>query len=107
MDREINNDEGNGVSLGDLMSSDEIFKGSDYELNKTERNEQILSLLNILKPREKLVMIALFGLDGEFPRTLKDIGDELNITREMVRQIRNKSLEKMKAVANEEIKSFL
>jgi len=107
MDREINNDEGNGVSLGDLMSSDEIFKGSDYELNKTERNEQILSLLDTLKPREKLVMIALFGLDGEFPRTLKDIGDELNITREMVRQIRNKSLEKMKAVANEEIKSFL
>jgi RNA polymerase primary sigma factor len=107
MDREINNDEGNGVSLGDLMSSDEIFKESDYELNKTERNEQILSLLDTLKPREKLVMIALFGLDGEFPRTLKDIGDELNITREMVRQIRNKSLEKMKAVASEEIKSFL
>jgi DNA-directed RNA polymerase sigma subunit (sigma70/sigma32) len=37
-------------------------------------------------------MVGLYGLDGCIPRTLNDIGDEIGVTREMVRQIRQKSL---------------
>lgn len=96
IDREIDTDDGNGTTLGDLLTSETIFKASDYELTKNETNEKLLSVLNLMKAREKHVIIGLFGLDGNFPRTLADIGDELGVTREMVRQIRDKSLTKMK-----------
>jgi DNA-directed RNA polymerase sigma subunit (sigma70/sigma32) len=37
-------------------------------------------------------MIQLFGLDGSTPLTLKEVGEEVGLTREMVRQIKEKSL---------------
>jgi RNA polymerase primary sigma factor len=96
IDREIDTDDGNGTTLGELLTSESIFKASDYELVKNETNDKLISVINLLKPREQHVINGLFGLDGSFPRTLRDIGDELDITREMVRQIRDKSLTKMK-----------
>lgn len=96
IDREIDTDDGNGTTLGDLLTSESIFKASDYELVRNETNAKLVSVMNLLKPREQHVINGLFGLDGSFPRTLGDIGDELGITREMVRQIRDKSLTKMK-----------
>jgi DNA-directed RNA polymerase sigma subunit (sigma70/sigma32) len=50
-------------------------------------------------------MVALFGLDGGIPRTLKDVGDEMGITREMVRQIKERTLSKLKKqLQNSELK---
>ena len=95
MDMKIS-DSDDEVSIGDLMSNEECFKSSDYDLIQQDRKDLIMKYLNCLKPREKQVIIWVFGLDGDFPKSLKDIGDELNITREMVRQIRNTSIDKLK-----------
>jgi len=54
-----------------------------YEINR---------YLSKLKPKHKRVIIASFGLDGNSPLSLKDIAEELDITGEMVRQIKAKSL---------------
>jgi RNA polymerase primary sigma factor len=52
--------------------------------------------LTELNPREQRVMRARFGLQGHEARTLEDIGAELGITREYVRQIQNHALSKMR-----------
>ena len=101
LDTQIDGDDGNGVTIGDMLSSDEIFKPTDYELIANETNANIIAVLGYLKPREQKILIGLYGLDGKYPRTLKDLGDELSLTREMVRQIKIKSLDKLKSRINE------
>lgn len=90
LDREIGGDE-NSMTLLDMVVND-TFESNDHNLLKEELNSEIKQALNSLKFRDRQIMIALFGLDGSFPRTLKDVGDEFGITREMVRQIKQKSL---------------
>jgi RNA polymerase primary sigma factor len=59
-------------------------------------SEQILTALDELKPREKDVMRMRFGLDGEQPKTLEEVGREFGVTRERIRQIESKTLAKLR-----------
>jgi RNA polymerase primary sigma factor len=90
LDREVGDDE-KSITLSDMIVND-TFEDNDYNLLKQELNHQIKQALSSLKIRDQKVMNALFGLDGSYARTLKDVGDEFGITREMVRQIKQKSL---------------
>lgn len=95
LDRNVSHDDGGGTSLGDLLS-DGSNKSTDHLLNDTDLKQEIGKLLETLKPRDKRVMEALFGLDGNIPMGLKEIGEEVGVTREMVRQIKEKSLKKLR-----------
>ena len=50
----------------------------------------------VLDPREYRVVYVYFGLESAQPRTLGEIGDNMGVTRERVRQLRNRALEKMR-----------
>lgn len=95
LDREVSHDDGGGTSLGDLLS-DSSAKSTDHLLNNSDLKQEISKLLCTLKPRDKRVMEALFGLDGNIPMGLKEVGEEVGVTREMVRQIKEKSLRKLR-----------
>ena len=101
LDRQVGGDDG-GSMLGELIA-DNSFKPTDHLMNSANTKAEIDSSLNILKPRDKRIMEALFGLNGATPMTLKEIGDEFGITRETARQVREKSLRKLKQ--NNRIKS--
>lgn len=60
--------------------------------------EEIIDLLGHLKPREMQIISKRFGLDGERPLTLKQIGADYDISRERVRQIEEVSLRKLKKI---------
>ena len=92
LDRDMNGDEGKGTTLAETISDGSIFKSAEQELITNDVKKQLNEVLDILKPRDRQVMIGLYGLDGNLPRTLNDIGEEIGVTREMVRQIRQKSL---------------
>ena len=62
----------------------------------TDLKNQINDILNILKPRDKKVMISLFGLDGSNPLTLKEVSEDVGLTSEMVRKIKESSLVKLR-----------
>lgn len=95
LDRDISGED-KGTTLAETISDDSMFKSADNELLTEDVRKQLNEVLDILKPRDRLVMVGLYGLDGCIPRTLNDIGDEIGVTREMVRQIREKSLVKLR-----------
>jgi len=95
LDRDISGDDNGGTSLGETIS-DLTFESADQFLIDQDTKIQLNKLLGTLKPRDQKVIVGLFGLDGDFPKTLKDISDEIGVTREMVRQIKEKSLDKLR-----------
>ncbi len=85
------------ASRHDVMA-DESCKPTDYELNHNDLKKQISNGLKILKPRDRQIMVLLFGLDGSTPLTLEAVSEKFDLTREMIRQIKQKSLVKLKDV---------
>ena len=57
---------------------------------------QVSTMLETLTDREREVVVKRFGLDGNAPKTLEGIGDELGVTRERIRQIESKALRKLR-----------
>ncbi len=86
----------NGSSLYDVIS-DSSEKATDHLVAETDMKKQISSILSTLKPRDKKIMISLYGLDGSSPMSLKEVGEQVGLTREMIRQIKEKSLSKLRA----------
>jgi RNA polymerase primary sigma factor len=68
---------------------DEAFNTKDILKTK------LLGLLTCLDEREKTIIEDYFGLSGS-PRTLEDIGGDFNLTKERVRQIKQKALRKLR-----------
>jgi RNA polymerase primary sigma factor len=65
----------------------------------TLRKETLERVLSQLSQRERRVLELRYGLNGEHPRTLDEVGRAFNVTRERIRQIENQSLKKLRALA--------
>jgi RNA polymerase primary sigma factor len=79
----------------DEMLMDGRSKTPDTEMVETDDLKQVLHLLEKMDPREATVLRMRFGLDEEEPKTLKEIGERLGLTRERVRQIESEALNKL------------
>jgi RNA polymerase primary sigma factor len=64
------------------------------------RKETLRKILGTLSSRERAVLELRYGLDGQHPRTLDEVGRTFNVTRERIRQIENQSLKKLRALAD-------
>ncbi|MFC2164768.1 RNA polymerase sigma factor RpoD/SigA [Acidobacteriota bacterium] len=82
------------VEVGDRIS-DSITPSVEYQIVKSSIQEQIRSMLNELDEKESLVLKLRFGLLRDRPHTLQEIGDQLNLTRERIRQIEKKAMRKL------------
>jgi RNA polymerase primary sigma factor len=83
-----------GWSL-DEMIMDANTKTPDTEMVEADDLHHVLDLLEKMDKREATVLRMRFGLDDEEPKTLKEIGECLGLTRERVRQIENEALSKL------------
>ena len=79
----------------DEMLMDNRSKTPDDEMVETDDLKQVLVLLEKMDKREATVLKMRFGLDEEEPKTLKEIGESLGLTRERVRQIESEALAKL------------
>jgi RNA polymerase primary sigma factor len=82
------------VEVGDRIS-DSITPSVEYQIVKNSIQEQIRRMLNELDDKEALVLKLRFGLLGDRPHTLQEIGDHLGLTRERIRQIEKKAMRKL------------
>jgi RNA polymerase primary sigma factor len=79
--------------------ADENAPAPDVSAEETLRKEVLTRVLAGLSHRERRVLELRYGLGGEHPRTLDEVGRTFNVTRERVRQIENQSLKKLQAMA--------
>lgn len=92
LDLEINED---GDTLLDVIKNENALE-PDYNFNtKDLLKETLMNILSNFDEREKSIIENYFGLYGQ-PKTLEDIGQELNLTKERVRQIKQKVLKKLR-----------
>jgi RNA polymerase primary sigma factor len=90
---------GDGESLyGDLIE-DTNSDQPDTATAKLLRSVELEEALTRLKPRMRRVLAMRFGLDGETPKTLEEVGTQLGITRERVRQLESRALRELRSVA--------
>jgi RNA polymerase primary sigma factor len=86
-----------GAQEDENTSIDEVVedgrtKAPDLEMADNDEMRHVLELLGQMPEREATVLRLRFGLDGEGPKTLKEIGERLGLTRERVRQIESEAL---------------
>lgn len=88
-------DEEGKLTLENVLQGD-AFEEPLSALEQLKRVEEIASWLDTLNNDEKRVITLRFGLDGEEPQTLDAIGKLFGVTRERIRQIEQKSLNKLR-----------
>jgi RNA polymerase primary sigma factor len=90
---------GDGESIfGDLIE-DTKSDQPDAATAKMLRSRELAGALRRLNPRMRRVLALRFGLDGESPQTLEQVGNGLGITRERVRQLEARALRELRQVA--------
>jgi RNA polymerase primary sigma factor len=90
---------GDGESLyGDLIEDVHALVPHEQTAEKA-RTKELAGALDQLNPRMRRVLALRFGLDGELPRTLEEVGTQLGITRERVRQLETRALRELRIAA--------
>jgi len=84
-------------TIGDVIADTET-KSPNEQVSDRDSLMKLRTLLEELTPREQHIVNLRFGLDGEDERTLEEIGQSLELTRERVRQICAEALEKLNRV---------
>ncbi|MFW6159605.1 MAG: sigma-70 family RNA polymerase sigma factor [Acidobacteriota bacterium] len=97
--------DGRDISLSDRLYDDEmevedkledsVTPSVEYQIIKNSIEDQVREILKELDEKEALVLKLRFGLDDDQPRTLQEIGDYLDLTRERIRQIEKKAKRKL------------
>lgn len=95
IDAPINDDNASGDSVSSLLDILGTEGNQESEMEKKERNALIEETLKSLSHREEEILRMFYGLDAVEDTTLKDIGEDLKLSRERVRQIKNKTLRKL------------
>jgi RNA polymerase primary sigma factor len=90
---------GDGESMVADLIEDERAESPDGASAERARSVELAAAVERLNPRMRHVVTRRFGLDGKPPQTLEEVGADLGITRERVRQLETRALRELRAVA--------
>lgn len=85
----------NSCFLGDLIE-DKTLSSPEESVTDIMLKEEINKQLSSLKPREQTVVNMRFGLNGHIPHTLEEVGNHIGVTRERIRQIETRALNRLR-----------
>lgn len=92
---------GDGQSFYADLIEDQSASRPDQELQETSTRKNLLDAIDALSPRLRAVITQRFGLDGEEPQTLEEIGNRMGVTRERVRQMESQGLKSLRGILGE------
>jgi len=75
---------------------DDPGKGTEVELEERSRREDIHRTLEILPEREAYILRLYYGMNGQPPLTLEQIGQRMSLTRERIRQLKERALKRLR-----------
>jgi RNA polymerase primary sigma factor len=90
---------GDGDSLYGDMIEDVHSERPEAETARNLRHFELVRALSTLNPRMRNVLSLRFGLDGNSPKTLEEVGTQLGVTRERVRQLESRALRELRLAA--------
>ena len=93
------------VTYESLLKTDESYE-SDCCIDKNRKNNLLQAVLNKLSSREQKILKAYYGIGYAGPLNLEEIGKICGLTRERVRQLREKALDRLRSAANKELLSL-
>ena len=95
------------ITMLDTLPNDED-SNPDLKVMGESLSKEVVANLNLLAPRERAVLAAYFGLDGEEQLNLEEIGDRFDLTRERVRQIKERAIRRLRRSRNKNLlRSYL
>ncbi|CAH0999578.1 RNA polymerase sigma factor SigA [Neolewinella maritima] len=95
------------ITMLDTLANDEN-SNPDLKVMGESLSKEVAANLNLLAPRERAVLAAYFGLDGEEQLNLEEIGDRFDLTRERVRQIKERAIRRLRRSRNKNLlRSYL
>jgi RNA polymerase primary sigma factor len=83
------------LELGDTLEQDSV-PSAEVEMIRTSFERRIQDMVDSLDDKEREVIRMRFGLDGEEPKTLQEIGETMGLSRERIRQIESRAKEKLR-----------
>lgn len=105
-DAPVAGDDSEITMLDTLSSNGET--NPDVKIMGESLSKEIIANLNMLAPRERTVLACYFGLDGEEQLNLEEIGERFDLTRERVRQIKERAIRRLRRSRNKHLlKSYL
>ena len=107
-DAPLGNDEDSGGAMIDVYQDGDESMDPDHAMVAQSLREEVAQGLSMLSSREMEVIAAYYGLNGTKPLTLEEIGEQFDLTRERVRQIRERAIRRLRKSYNKNaLRSYL
>ena len=94
LEKPVSNEE-TASEFGDFIENEDVPSPADWTEHNQLRQE-LERLLATLTPREARILRLRFGLEGDHPYTLNEIGERMGVTRERIRQIQQRALGRLR-----------
>jgi RNA polymerase primary sigma factor len=92
LDMHINED---GDTLIDIIKNENVESPDEVFSTQDILKDKMMGIMSVLDERERVIVEDYYGITGT-PRTLEDIGSDFSLTKERVRQIKEKALRKLR-----------
>ena len=95
LDSEIYGKDNSYITMGEMLE-DTRYAAPDTKLIEEDMNRELNDVIDTLKPNEAQVLRMRYGLDGQKPMSLKEVGEAFDLTKERIRQIEKIAIKRMR-----------